>query len=474
METFKYTYVSAAITKMRGFSPHEMTRMTSAESFEIDSFNKFHFLFLERAQSFLSDAKHVHSHYIDEMQMSCKDGSHLWVEISSSFYRNPKTGKLELRGVSRNISSRKKNQEEILYLSYHDKLTGIYNRRFFEEELKRLDTDRNLPISIIIGDVNGLKLVNDAFGHEEGDRLLIKAAKSIQSTCRSDDILARWGGDEFVMFLPGTPKDRAEAIIKRIRTLYAHEFVHAIRINISFGCHTKTKKEEDLRFILKSAEDIMYKNKILENDNQRGNIINTIIKSLHEKNPREEQHSARVGTICQSIGKAVGLSRIELNRLKIVGHLHDIGKIAIHDDILNKKGTLTEKEYDEMARHPDIGYRILSAAKDMQELADYTLAHHERWDGTGYPKGLKEKEIPLVARIIAIADAYDAITSTRAYRSAKEDDYAIEEIKRHAGTQFDPEIVDIFMKKVLIPNNGMQQLFPFWIQQEMDLGELGI
>lgn len=347
------------------------------------------------------------------------------------------------------INERTKREEEISYLSYHDKLTGLFNRRYYEVEIKRLDTKRNLPISIIIGDVNGLKLINDAFGHDKGDELLQKAAAAIESVCRTNDIVARWGGDEFVILLPKTETEEVKEIINKIKVLYSKERISALSVSISFGWDTKRKNDEDILKVLKSAEDYMYKNKIIENATIRGNTINTIIKTLHEKNPREEQHSQRVSEICQNIGSALGFSEIKISKLKVVGLLHDIGKIAIDEGILNKPGKLTEQERDEIKRHPDIGYRILSSSYDMLDLADGILAHHERWDGAGYPKGLKGEAIPRVARIIALADSYDAMISERSYRQVLSEEEVLAEIRKNAGTQFDPEIARIFIEKVL-------------------------
>jgi len=347
------------------------------------------------------------------------------------------------------IYERTKREQEISYLSYHDKLTGLYNRRFYEVELKRLDTERNLPISIIMADVNGLKFLNDTFGHNKGDELLQKAAVAIQKACRADDIVARWGGDEFLLLLPRTNTDEAEEMVKRIKNLYSNEQVNAICVSISFGWATKKKEDEDILKVLKTAEDYMYKHKTLENEGMMRDTISAIINTLHEKNPREEQHSKRVSEICQSIGIAIGFSEIEVSMLKIVGLLHDIGKIAIQEGILNKPGKLTDLERDEIERHPDIGYRILNSSHNMLEIADCILAHHERWDGTGYPKGLKGEDIPRVARIIALADAYDAMTSERSYRSALPEAIVIEELKKNAGLQFDPELTRVFIERVL-------------------------
>lgn len=351
--------------------------------------------------------------------------------------------------VFRDITEEKRRQDEIYYMSYYDPLTGLYNRRFFEEAIERIDTEENLPISIIMGDCNGLKLTNDAFGHSVGDILLKKAAEAIRMACRSDDIIARWGGDEFVVLLPKTKAEEAQAIVEKIKGICSNMKLDSINVSISFGCDTKQCMDEDILKILKNAEDYMYRNKIIESDSLRGNIINMILNTLYEKNPREENHSKRVSDLCQRIGLAMELPEVEINKLKASGLLHDIGKIAIEDSILNKPGRLTEKEWREIKRHPDIGYRILSSSPEMGEIAQYVLFHHERFDGTGYPRGLKREEIPLLSRIIAVADSYDAMTSPRPYKNALDEDAAIQELIRNKGTQFDPDIVDVFIERVL-------------------------
>jgi len=342
-----------------------------------------------------------------------------------------------------------KKTEGVSYLSYHDVLTGLYNRRFYEEEINRMNTEKNLPISIIMGDINGLKLVNDAFGHAKGDKLLKVAAATIQGMCRMDDIVARWGGDEFIILLPNTKKAEAAEIVKRIKDLYSQKQVKGIDGSISFGWDTKGNVDEDIIKVLKNAEDYMYRNKTLEQESVRSNMINAIITTLHEKNPREERHSNRVSEICQKIGSVLGLSEIEVHKLKVGGLLHDIGKIAIEEGILNKPGKLTAQEWDEIKRHPEIGYRILSSSHEMLDVTECILSHHEKWDGTGYPKGLKGEEIPRIARIIGLADSYDAMTSERSYRKALSEEVVLREIRENAGIHFDPEIARIFVEKVL-------------------------
>ena len=376
-----------------------------------------------------------------------KDSSLLPVEIMlTSILLNEKK---VFHCMCRDISERKKMEQKLEYLGYHDLLTGLYNRRFFEEELKRLDVPRNFPLTIVIADVNGLKLINDSFGHAIGDELLKTVAEVTTKACRADDIIARLGGDEFVILLPKTDAFETEQILKRIKALISKEKVGSIDISVSFGYETKKKEEEKIQEILKKAEDHMYKKKLFESPSMRGKTINAIINTLHEKNKREEQHSHRVSALCKSMGQSLGLPEGEIEELKTVGLLHDIGKIAIEETILNKPGKLTDDEWREIKRHPEIGYRILSTVNDMSEMAEYVLAHHERWDGLGYPKGLKGEEITLQSRIISIADAYDAMTSERSYRSALPEITVREELRKNSGTQFDPELVSVFIEKVL-------------------------
>ena len=350
--------------------------------------------------------------------------------------------------VFKDITDKKERQKEILFLSYHDQLTGLYNRRFYEEEIERLDIEKNIPMTIVMGDVNGLKLINDSFGHVMGDELLKKVSEVIRAGCRAGDIIARLGGDEFVVILPKTDAFEAEQIIKRITDLSLSEKVGLIDISISFGYETKINEEEKIEEILKKVEDNMYNKKLFESPSMRGKTIKDIINTLHEKNKREEQHSHRVSELCKSMGEALGLAEKDIQELKTVGLLHDIGKIAIDENILNKPGKLTEDEWEKIKRHPEIGFRILNTVNDMSDMASYVLNHHERWDGKGYPKGLKGDEIPFISRIITIVDAYDAMTSDRSYRSALSDEIAIGELQKNSGSQFDAELVNVFIEKV--------------------------
>ncbi|HEY5556324.1 PAS domain S-box protein [Acetobacterium sp.] len=351
--------------------------------------------------------------------------------------------------VFRDFSEKKHKQEKIEFLSFHDQLSGLYNRRFYEEELKRLDTKINLPLTIVMGDVNGLKLTNDSFGHAVGDQMLKKVAEVIRLGCRADDIIARIGGDEFVILLPKTDASESEEIIKRINDLLLKEKLGSIDISISFGYGTKHIEEEKVQTVLKKAEDNMYKVKLFEGPRMKAKTISGIINALHKINNTEEQHSNKVSELCKSMGEALGLPENKIEELKLAGLLHDIGKIAIDDNIINKKGELNEAELKEIKRHPEIGYRILSTVNDMAEVAKDVLYHHERWDGTGYPGGLKEEEIPLVSRIIAIADDYDIISGKIKNGSPLSEEVVLAALQKKAGSQFDPKLIKVFIDKGL-------------------------
>ncbi|UWG96568.1 diguanylate cyclase [Dehalobacter sp. DCM] len=361
-----------------------------------------------------------------------------------------------LDDLKKENEARKKSEKALIetkdnleYLSNHDDLTGLYNRRFYEEELIRKDTEKNLPLSIIMADINGLKLINDSFGHAKGDELLMKAAQEIRDGCRSGDIIARLGGDEFVIILPRTDTPTVQQIMKRITDRIINKKVETIDISISFGYETKYQSEEDIQEIIKKAEDNMYRQKLYESSSQRSKTIDLIMNALFAKSNREMSHSKRVSEICETIAISMKLNKEMVNQIKIAGLMHDIGKMGVNEKILNKPHRLTGEEWKEIKRHPEIGYRILSSANEFSEIAGYILEHHERWDGQGYPKGLKGDEISLQARIIAIADACDAMTCYRPYSNGLSEMEARKEIKRCSGTQFDPVITEVFLEKCM-------------------------
>lgn len=348
---------------------------------------------------------------------------------------------------SYDVTKKKEYEKNMLYLNYHDTLTGVYNRRYYNEEIIKYDSLENYPITILLADINSLKTVNDAFGHELGDEMLKKSAAILELVLSKYGFVSRIGGDEFVAVLKNTTIAMAENLINNLNNKLNESKVAGVKLSMSIGYETV---HENLSYekAFKKAEDIMYRNKLFDKSAGNNETINTIMKSLYEKNPREELHSQRVSKYCVMIGEALKLSRDKINLLKFGGILHDIGKIAIDDKILDKPGKLTEYEYEKIKKHPEIGYRILSASTQYIDISKDILHHHEHYDGKGYPRGLKEEEIPFNSRIIAIADAYDAMTLSRPYRASLTKEEAIQEVERCSGTQFDPEIAKVFINLI--------------------------
>jgi len=377
-----------------------------------------------------------------------KDGSYRNIE-----WRVHSNGR-HIYSIGRDITERIKHEKQIEFSSYHDVLTGLFNRRFLEEEIKRMDTARGLPISIIMGDINRLKLVNDAFGHEKGDELIVKAAESIKESCRPEDLAARWGGDEFMIFLSKTSASEAEIIMNRILVNCADKQVNSIPVSIAFGIDTKTSASETISDVMRNAEDAMYKAKAKESERKRKDIIDTIAQTLYENNPYEEQHAKRVSTLCTKIAQALGLEEEEVKKLSMAGLLHDIGKVGVSVKILEKPSSLTKDEWKEVRQHPEIGYKVVGSSQEMIDIGDAIRAHHERPDGKGYPKGIHSEDIPAAAKIISIADSFDTMTGQNLYRKTITQEEAIAEIRCNEGTQFDPEIAEIFIEKVLLSLSG--------------------
>jgi len=381
--------------------------------------------------------------------LTTKDGRETLIEDSVAPILNEEKKIVGTVIIFRDYTEKWNRLKKIEYLSYHDELTGLYNRRFYEEELHRMNNKRNLPLSLIMGDVNGLKLINDSFGHNVGDEILKKVAIAIEKACRANDISARLGGDEFIIILPNSDAANTAKIIKRIQSYLKMVRVHGVEISISLGSETKVDMNQDINNIYKNTEDHMYRNKVYESSSIRKRTIDLIINTLFEKNGRELVHSKNVSTLAEALSKKMGFDDDAANRIRLIGLMHDIGKIGISDTILNKDGELTIAEYNEIKKHPEIGYRILSSVNEFSEMADLILEHHEKWDGTGYPQGLKGDEIKIEARMIAICDAFDAMLTLRTYRDVVSKEDAIKEIKRCAGTQFDPDIVESFADMII-------------------------
>ncbi len=375
------------------------------------------------------------------LSWTSKDGRLVILDHVMMPFRNSSEQFVGLETIARDITERHRMESKIRQLTFNDQLTGIYNRAYFEQELRRLDSAACLPLTIVLGDINGLKLVNDAFGHQTGDQLLARAAQLLNSVLRRSDIISRWGGDEFAMILPGVDEQAATEIMFRIRSALRRADPKPIPLSIALGMCTKVSPGQGIQDVIREAEERMYRNKLLESKSTHSSIISSLEKTLWEKTHETEEHARRMQEVARALGVDMGLSEDQLTNLSLLAILHDVGKVAIPDDILLKPAKLTAEEWQTMKRHPEIGYRIAVASANLAPIADLILSHHEHWDGSGYPRGLAGEDIPLLARIIAVADAYDVMTSGRPYRRAMTEEEAMAELKRCSGTQFDPAVV---------------------------------
>ena len=336
--------------------------------------------------------------------------------------------------------------KQIFNNAIHDQLTGLYNRRYFEtaitEELKTAS-----PLSLVLADINGLKLINDAFGHAEGDHAIIWFAQVLKEKCRAADRIIRTGGDEFMILMPRTTLHEALAVIRDISSGFRSHTIAGIPLSAAFGCMQEEADGNDWDGLLRRTEVQMYRQKLSNSPKVKSLIIDHVMQSIFERSEWERQHSSNVASLSRMIATRMGLSEAQADEIFKAGTLHDIGKVRLNHDTMNKRPPLKESEVYEIQRHAEVGYNILSQVAEYSQLAPYVLHHHEHWDGSGYPLGLMRDEIPLQSRIIAVAEAFDAMTSDRSYQSAVSVQMAIEDIRNRAGIKFDPEVARVFIEQ---------------------------
>lgn len=385
-------------------------------------------------------------YFNEEYELANESGEVIWVHQRGKVVGKDEKGEsIRIISTLTNITERKKYEEEILFLSFSDNLTGLKNRAYMERVFEKLDNNEESSYFILMGDVNGLKLTNDALGHKEGDKLIYIVGCILKEACDKDDIISRWGGDEFIVLIMNKDRDYVTCTIDKIRKALESVTEFHFKISIALGYAEKDEEARDTEAVMSLAEKRMYRNKLVESKSTRSSTISSLIRTLYEKHSETEEHTLRIKNLSLKLGKKLGLLQDELDELELLALLHDIGKIGIPEQVLMKPSELTKEEWCLMKTHTDIGYRIAKSTPELSHIAHEILSHHERYDGTGYPNGLKGEEIPLLSRIISIVDSFDVITHKRIYKDAFSIEYAIEELKRYSGTQFDPDIVNEFI-----------------------------
>lgn len=374
------------------------------------------------------------------------------------------------------VSVEREYSSEMKILANVDELTGLYNHRYFQESLAKSieEADKNKSeISLLFMDIDYFKYYNDMYGHQAGDKILEQIGKILMENVRDNDIVARYGGEEFAVILPNTSEVEAMRIGEKIRYniqnnyFYGQETQPNNHITMSIGVSSYPTKSKNKHQLINTSDDALYRAKffnrnrvevyysileeIAKDTKVEHDIITSIkafISMINKKDKYMYGHTERVVIYCNSFANYINLDEKDKKTLRFGAYLHDIGKIEIPEAVLNKREKLTDEEFDLLRQHSRNGVELIQHIDSFKDFIPLILHHHERYDGRGYPNGLKGYEIPYLARILTIADSFDAMTSNRPYNTRKSYDQAIIELRRCSGTQFDPELVELFIEMI--------------------------
>jgi diguanylate cyclase (GGDEF)-like protein/PAS domain S-box-containing protein len=373
------------------------------------------------------------------------DGRIISALVNISLVRDAEGSPLHAVVQVQDVTEQKRAEAQLAYHAYHDVLTGLPNRRRLMEDLEgRLADESGDPTLLLLFDLDGFKAYNDAYGHPAGDSLLVRLGERLQAAVLGRGDAYRMGGDEFCVLaqLRADGPDALAAAGQAALTEHGEGF----EITASFGAACIPLDATTAAEALGTADQRMYARKGRRRTSAGRQATNALLKALQERNPGLGAHLDDVTDLCEAVGRELGLTEEEMTPLVQAAALHDVGKVAIPDAILDKPGPLDETEWEFMRTHTLIGERILAEAPALAEAAKIVRSSHERFDGQGYPDGLAGKAIPLPARIIAVCDSFDAMTSNRAYRTAMSTEGALSELHNCSGTQFDPAVIAAFVK----------------------------
>ena len=436
----KYVYVNKEFDKF--YNRNGLNKVVGKTNFEIHPSEELAIKYTKEDNKVIQKKKSIKAETI----LQSDDGKEIYTEAVKVPVLDKNNEVVGVVGLILDVTENKKAEEKLKHISFTDILTGLYNRTYFEEKAKEFLSKEYLPVGVIMGDANGLKLVNDTLGHSQGDELLKLIANVLRDVCNEGQLIFRTGGDEFVILIPNSTDYECENIIKNIFKQcksYKHDLID---VSISLGTSLTNSLDKSIYDALQEAEDKVYRQKLLQKNSFNSSMMYSLQTGLQTKSLETEEHTERVLEHSLVIAEGLSLPVSVMDELTIVARLHDIGKIAISEEILLKAGNLTDDEFEVVKTHTEKGYRIIKASNQLDNVAKGVLAHHERWDGNGYPLKLKGESIPLISRIVSIADAYDAMTNDSFYKKALSKKDAIEELQRCAGKQFDPDIVTIFIE----------------------------
>ncbi len=357
-----------------------------------------------------------------------------------------KEGEFGNAGYIRDITETKIHEKMLEEAGNRDLLTGLYNRNYFESFLSHYEVNGKLPIGVILLDVNGLKFMNDVFGHAYGDLLLKQMARTLENCFQKDVTIARYGGDEFIVVITNTTAIETEMTANQVKTAF-QKFEHAgINGSVSIGTVFIDNIVTSLEDAIDEAESHMYTAKVLERKTFKKEAVMKLTRKLHHEIPIEKSHAENTSKLAYDFAKYCGLTESDAISLKNAAYYHDIGKVVLLDKIDFSRKPLNKEEEVLLRSHPLLSFRILNYSDDYADIASIVLSHHERYDGKGYPKNIKKDEIPLLSRILSIVVIFDTLTNNKANQKALSFTDAIEEIKRNLGKQFDPDYGNQFIE----------------------------
>ena len=464
----KFIDINQAGVDLFGYSKEELLNIDLAKHLYVNSDDRKRFQEMIEKDGFVKDY---------EVQFKKKDKTKIYVSITANVRKDRNGEVLGYEGIIRDITEKRKVEEikhlyeEAKALAERDALTYVFNHRrineFLENEIERAKRGGNV-FSIMMLDVDDLKLINDSYGHIAGDKVLKQVATILENSSRSVDSIGRYGGDEFLMILPYTNGEKAKTIAQRISRKVEKEGLKideetTVPIRLSIGVATYPFDSSVAQDLISLADRSMYESKrsgksvvsasiqevseFLTKERPSFDVFRDLVAAVNGKDYYTKEHSDLVTTYALSLGKKLKLPSEQMEALKVISLLHDIGKIGIPDRILRKPGPLKREEFEIIKQHPKLGALMLDGPPPHREhVLGAVMFHHERYDGKGYPGRLKGEDIPLLARIIGIADAYSAMLTDRPYRKALTKDRAIEELKKGAGKQFDPDLVSEFIE----------------------------
>lgn len=377
----------------------------------------------------------------------------------------------------------RKHIDTLLTFVNKDGLTDLYNHRYFHEYLKKYFAKENVikkPVSLIMMDLNGFKLYNDIYGHQQGDQVLRTVAYLIEKNLKKGQIACRYGGDELALILPGVTKEQAVEIASRLKEIidsYAFEGQDHLpdhNLTVSAGVSQSLGEDDTPTALIDRTDAALYRAKFLcrnrvemfatifeefsHNHSEDSLLIDalqpikTLITVINSRDKYTYSHIERVVLFCEKVADYIKMDYETKKKLICAAYLHDLGKINIPKEILISDEQLTEEQWEELKKHPKDSADIIAHVPELQDLAPIVLSHHERYDGKGYPNGLKGEEIPYLSRLLSLADSFDAMTHRRPYKPTKTIEQAYQEIRDNSGTQFDPNLTEIFISAMEFDN----------------------